>query len=139
MKKLLSLLFVFTLVACGGSDDDTNQERTTDPLIGTWDQVIYYTAFRIEYADDGQMYEIDEDGEKSIVMGTTSQLLWSNQGATDLTSLEQYYLFADDSRDDGDWATRCYVFSDDYNRFRDCDCTEEDIRESCDWSLRVVD
>ena len=139
MKKLLSLLFVLTLIACGGSDDDTNELRTTDPLIGTWDQVIFNTAFRIEYADDGQMYEIDEDGIKTIIMGTTSQSLWSNMGNTDLSSLEQYYLFADDSREDGDWFTRCYVFSDDYSRFRDCDCTEEDIRESCDWSLRVVD
>jgi hypothetical protein len=139
MKKLLSLLSVFTLVACGGSDDDTNQERTTDPLIGTWDQVIFNTAYRIEYADDGQMYEIDEDGERTVIMGTTSQFLWSNQGATDLTSLEQYYMFEDDSRDDDDWFISCYVFSDDYNRFRFCECTEEDIRQSCNWVLRVVD
>ena len=45
MKKVLSLLFVFTLVACGGSDDDAEIEGN-DPVIGTWigiqsDTILY--------------------------------------------------------------------------------------------------
>ena len=33
MKKLLSILFVLTIVACGGSDDEIVEN---DPVIGTW-------------------------------------------------------------------------------------------------------
>ena len=91
MKKLFSLLFVFTLIACGGvSDDDVDDTtgRTTDPLIGVW----------IELGSDG----VALDGDLTISSNGNWSLAdpegpftgtWSNSGS-DFDSLIQDYSFS---------------------------------------------
>ena len=60
MKKLLSLLFVFTLVSCGGgSDDDESMGRTTDPFIGVW---VFVNG-------DGITGELEINSNRTYVMG----------------------------------------------------------------------
>ena len=100
MKKLLSLLFVFTLVACGGSDDDIS----TDPFIGTWE--LIYTGedassydTTLEVRGDGTFTETDilylGNAEDAVGIHTGT---WRNLGS-DLNSLSQtYYLTLDSDR-----------------------------------------
>ena len=41
MKKILSLLFVLSLIACGGSDEeDVVNNDNVDPIIGVWNEEL---------------------------------------------------------------------------------------------------
>ena len=112
MKKFLSLLFVFTLIACGGgSDDDESMGRTTDPLIGIW----------AELGPDG----VALDGDLTVNSNGTWSLAdpegpftgsWTNSGS-DFDSLVQDYSFS--STQDGEtlsWEERI-TFSSDFDRY----------------------
>ena len=56
MKKLLSLLFVFTLVACGGSDDDDTADE--EQLFLEKNSGISWELVRTE-TEDGENYDFD--------------------------------------------------------------------------------
>ena len=87
MKKLLSLLFVFTLIACGGgSDDDESMGRTTDPLIGSWSITPFDGEHSLVINANGNFtVRIVEEGEEYVSSGT-----WSNNGS-DFNATVQIY------------------------------------------------
>ena len=87
LKKLLSLLFVLTIVACGGSDDD--EGVNIDPIIGKWGGNCYEDSREyVHYRDDGIwiFYEALTNGS---IMANHSGT-WVNNG-DDLTSDNQNY------------------------------------------------
>ena len=99
MKKLLSLLFVFTLIACGGgSDEDDNESmgRTTDPLIGTWTITLFVgetdeTTITTTYNANGTILDrqVPVDPPNCVFSCTGT---WSNTSPnTDFNSLTQRY------------------------------------------------
>lgn len=113
MKKLLSLLFVFTLIACGGgSDDDESMGRTTDPLIGIWSELSPDGV-----ALDGDL-TVNSNGTWSLADGdgpfTGS---WTNSGS-DFDSLVQDYSFTllAQGGEIQSWEDR-FTFSSDFDRY----------------------
>ena len=122
MKKILSLLLVFTFVACGGSDDDVSV--VSDPLIGTWmvtqDQSANFTAlgftgsviFKIilNFNSDGtggQTTEIETDN--SLILALFEEELedgnplynWVNtNNSPDFSNTTQFYILTEDGDDE---------------------------------------
>ena len=84
MKKILLLLIGLTIISCSSDDEDT---RTTDPLIGIWDD-----------DDVGEpcipcFYKINANGTFNYSSPHISiSGVWSNNG-TDFNSLIQNYEF----------------------------------------------
>ena len=52
MKKLLSLLFVFTLIACGGSDD----EDDVNTFLSIYDGIGFYVQDPEQYSSNQDIY-----------------------------------------------------------------------------------
>ena len=125
MKKLLSLLFVFTLIACGGgSDDDESMGRTTDPFIGTWisdsyvvDSITTTDIFTVNSNGTWTVVLTFSDGETDSQSGT-----WSNNGS-DFNSTTQIYTVQNDIADES--STSVVTFSNNFNSFtsRDSEIT----------------
>ena len=115
MKKLLSLLFVFTLVACWGSDDD--DDNSTDPFIGTWELIYtgedassYDTTMLVRSDGTYTTTDIFYGTENSIYIDTGT---WTNMGS-DLNSLSQtYYITVDEESQANSLIT--VIFSSDFN------------------------
>ena len=122
MKKLLSLLFVFTLIACGGGSDDNDDDtigRTTDPLIGVW---------TLDGGGDGiATFSVNANGSQALswtggeLDGSVANGTWENTGS-DFDALRQIYNLTQDFGDeDGAQAYngQVFEFSSDFNSFRD--------------------
>ena len=97
MKKLLSILFVFTLIACGGgSDDDESMGRTTDPLIGSWSITPFDGEHSLVINANGSLtVRFVEEGEESVNTGT-----WSNNGSDYDASVQIYTVIVDDGEEE---------------------------------------
>ena len=133
MKKILSLLFVFTLVACGGNDDDEGG-NSSDPLIGTWELIYigedassYDTTFEVRsdgtYTLTDIFYIENEENDVNIDTGT-----WRNL-SSDLNSLSQNYYITSEATSSADITV---IFSSDFNSltistYSDC------ISSNCEW------
>jgi hypothetical protein len=122
MKKILSLLLVFTFVACGGSDDDVSV--VSDPLIGTWmvtqDQSANFAAlgftgsviFKIIFIvnSDGtgsQTTEIETDNnlildlfEEELEDGNPSFNWFNTSNNPDFSNTTQTYIITEDDEDE---------------------------------------
>ena len=112
MKKLFYLLFVFTLIACGGGSDDDEESmgRTTDPFIGTWQTNDGGEIVTMINNSDGtsSMSYSNEDGGGSGTWGNIS----SNPN---FNSLTQTYLL-----DGGEIVTM--TFASDFSTFTCPEC-----------------
>ena len=115
MKKIILLFIGLTIISCS-SDDDTN--RTTDPLIGTWnwegqyDEEIFSPGWRYPiFKADGSVtwccYELENESERT----------WRNNGS-DFNKLTQNYTFI--LLDSGREKTENITFSADFNTKRRC-------------------
>ena len=109
MKKLLSLLFVFTLIACsGGSDDDESMGRTTDPFIGTW-----------QTNDGGEIVTIINNSDGTSTVDGYSGSTWRNASANpNFNSLTQTYILYDGEEED----TETITFASDFSTFTCPEC-----------------
>ena len=121
MKKLLSLLLVSTLIACGGNEDDVDDTtgRTTDPLIGVW---------TLDGGVDGTAtFSVNANGSQALswtggeLDGDVANGTWENTGS-DFDALRQIYNLTQDFGDEDGVETyngQVFEFSSDFNSFRD--------------------
>ena len=112
--KLLSILFISVIVVSCSDDDDSNQGRTTDPIIGSWiaiyDDGSYATAIFISNGNFNVTYTFTSEDITETLLGT-----WSNAG-TNFNSTRQTYTLIylnEDGEQESD--TENATFSEDFN------------------------
>jgi hypothetical protein len=107
MNKLLSILFAFVLISCTADNKDIIDERSTDPLIGTWG-----------YAEDNitGKFIINSNGNYTLKYSDDDEQtgIWSNTGKN-FSSTRQIYTFQESQNNGGEIDTATVVFSNDFN------------------------
>ena len=126
MKKIVLLLIGLTVISCGGSgddNDDNSAENNQDPVVGTW----------LSSNSDGSSIDTYNDGRDIIsylvvfnsngTLASTTEYdtppngssngTWENLGS-DLTSIYQIYLMTIDGKQE----QASFTFTEDFNEFR---------------------
>ena len=120
MKKLLSLLFVFSLIACVGDNDD---DTLIDPLIGTWFVESNSYTFVLIFDSNGTFTSTATSkdggffgGESPVpTLGGYPDGNWvntENENYTNYKTLQEYQI-----NSIGIEFARILEFSDDFNSF----------------------
>ena len=117
MKKLLSILFVFTLIACGGGSDDDEESigRTTDPFIGTW-----------QTNDGGEIVTIINNSNGTSSISYTDEIgggtgTWRNTSNNpNFNSLIQVYVFEEGTEDE---SSETVNFASDFSTWTCAECS----------------
>ena len=111
--KILAFVLGLTLVSCGSSDEDEDLGRTTDPIIGVWEQNYGDDddSWIVRFSANGEVVDEIRDGSNYDVY----RGVWSTTENPDFNSQNRIYTL--DFGENRIFRNEGFTFSDDFETF----------------------
>ena len=121
MRKLIILFLGLAIISCGDSDDNSNDDNSIDPIVGTWIVESDCFNFTLIFNSDGTFTNTSSEsgfcsGESVLpTLAGFSNGNWvntENENYNDYETYQEYQINSSETE-----ITRIFEFSDDFNSF----------------------